>query len=533
MALYKDENVYRTYEEQIDHLTKAHREQLTLNADIYNRLNTIDVSSGIGGQNLTRFAFEKQGTFYRLANKQIIIDLVGNKNDYFEIRSGDKNDIPAYGYYISSNIIVVSYPGDFTQQYSKLILRNVTSQKELEISFELESFTGSSLLDYDATSLPNQVFNVLSDLAYNAPTQYASFDLNRDGVFSFVYLGINPKGQDGKSIYTVNNSIISSIVNLAAVGDSVVFGEDNTTSLIDANAKIGDMYTFNGNGVWLKTGNIRGLKGDKGDKGEKGEQGIQGIPGAQGVAGKNGEKGDKGDPGDNALTIYTGTYQSASELPPFPATNVGDAFRVQNLSNGYLTYDLYYHAMDGTTWDISPNWGGLKGDKGDKGDKGEQGIQGVQGIQGPQGIQGEKGDKGDDGTPKYFHNITLELKYSNSNVGYYDYIKFRIPLFLNSSQKITKDTIFQTLLDKFGDISYGTDVPISFGWSNYSIDASDNYKRTGIYDRLKINGNNAEISKNSFNVYPLVLLYENGKIERSGFYKIPKTDIISVSDIVQ
>ena len=98
MSLYKDDNVYRTYEEQIDHLTKAHREQLTLNADIYNRLNTIDVSSGIGGQNLTRFAFEKQGTFYRLSGNQIIVDLVGNKNDYFEIRSGNKDDIPAYGF---------------------------------------------------------------------------------------------------------------------------------------------------------------------------------------------------------------------------------------------------------------------------------------------------------------------------------------------------------------------------------------------------------------------------------------------------
>ena len=468
MSLYKDENIYRTYEEQIDHLTKAHREQLTLNTDIYNRLNTIDVSSGIGGQNLTRFAFEKQGTFYRLANKQIIIDLVGNKNDYFEIRSGDKNDIPAYGYYVSSNIIVVSYPGDFTQQYSKLILRNVTLQKELESSFVLESFPGSSLLDYDATLLPNQVFNVLSDLAYNAPTQYASFDLNRDGVFSFVYLGINPKGQDGKSIYTVNNSIISSIVNLVAVGDSVVFGEDNTTSLIDANAKIGDIYTFNGNDVWLKTGNIRGLKGDKGDKGDKGEQGIQGIPGAQGVAGKNGEKGEKGDPGDNALTIYTGTYQSASDLPPFPATNVGDAFRVQNLSNGYLTYDLYYHAMNGTTWDISPNWGGLKGDKGDKGDQGEQGIQGVQGIQGPQGIQGEKGDKGDKGepgvnaSPKYLHKLSYWLDTGNKL-----YVHITVTFASDNATPIRTKAQLIDILPKLNYLSY-------YQHQNYSSAMFDN-----------------------------------------------------------
>ena len=34
MALYKDGEIYRTYEEQIDHLTDAHREQLIINKNL-------------------------------------------------------------------------------------------------------------------------------------------------------------------------------------------------------------------------------------------------------------------------------------------------------------------------------------------------------------------------------------------------------------------------------------------------------------------------------------------------------------------
>ena len=415
MALYKDGNIYRTYDEQVDHLTEAHREQITINENVQQRLNELGVGMSVGGQNLVRFAFEKQGTFYKIANNVLNVELVGQKGDYFEIRSGNKNDIPAYGYYTNTNVVVVSWFGDFTQNYEQLTFRNVTTQQEWVMSVTLTAFTGTSLNDYNADNAPNQVFNVIDDLAYNAPTQYASFDLNRDGKYNFVYLGINPKGQDGRSVYTTNNAIISGIVALCEVGDSVMFGEDNTTQYINANAKAGDLYQYNGNGVWIKTGSVRGEKGEQGEQGIQGIQGIPGQKGAQGATGEKGAKGDKGDPGNQGLTIYTGTYTSVSQLPAFSSTKVGDAYRVQNTSLGYVTYDLYFHAEGGTTWDVQANWGGIKGDKGDKGDQGEQGLQGVQGPQGPTGAtgpQGPTGPAGKDGTnatQMYLHDMYLTM----------------------------------------------------------------------------------------------------------------------------
>lgn len=399
MALYKDDKVYRTYEEQVDHLTEAHREQLVFNDNINARVNDLAIGTGIGGQNLVRFAFEKVGTFYRLSAGQIAVQLPGTENDYFEIRSGDPNDIPAYGYYVSEYVVAVAWQGDFTQQYSQLTLRNVTTGQEWESAFNFEVFTGTSLTDYDANKCKNQVFNVISDLAYNAPTQYASFDLNRDGTYNFVFIGLNPKGQDGKSLYVVNNNNIISIINQLTALDSIVFAVDNTTQYVDANAKAGDIYTYAGNGNWTKQGSIKGAAGAQG---AQGVQGIQGIQGKQGIQGIQGATGAQGEPGKDGITlkIFTGTYTSVSELPQFSTTNVGDAYRVLESNVGTIVYDLYFHAEGGATWDVIPNWGGIKGDKGDKGDTGAtgpQGIQGPQGEQGIQGIQGEKGEKGDKG----------------------------------------------------------------------------------------------------------------------------------------
>lgn len=401
MALYKDDKVYRTYEEQVDHLTEAHREQLVFNDNINARVNDLAIGTGIGGQNLVRFAFEKSGTFYRLSAGQIAVQLPGTENDYFEIRSGDPNDIPAYGYYVSEYVVAIAWQGDFTQQYAQLTLRNVTTGQEWESAFNFEVFTGTSLADYDANECKNQVFNVISDLAYNAPTQYASFDLNRDGVYNFVFIGLNPKGQDGKSLYVVNNNNIVSIINQLTALDSIVFAVDNTTQYVDTNAKAGDIYTYAGNGNWTRQGSIKGAAGAQG---AQGVQGIQGIQGEQGIQGIQGATGAQGEPGKDGITlkIFTGTYSSVSELPVFSTTNVGDAYRVLESNVGTIVYDLYFHAEGGATWDVIPNWGGIKGDKGDKGDTGAtgpQGIQGPQGEQGVQGVQGEKGDKGDKGDP--------------------------------------------------------------------------------------------------------------------------------------
>lgn len=393
MALYKDGNIYRTYEEQVDHLTEAHREQLNINKVVNNELNELSVASNLGGYNLVRFSFEKQGTFYKIANKRINVLLVGAVNDFAEIMTNNPDDIPAYGYYVDDHTIEIAWFGDFVEQYEQFTVNNVTSGQSNVETIETIAFTGTSLADYNANDVKKQLFNVISDLSFRTRTQYVSFDLNRDGVYNFVFIGTVSDGKSGKNVYTVGNNNIREILAKIVVDDSVIFAEDNTTSYIVSSAKIGDVYKYNGNTEWEKIGNIRGAQGLQGIKGDTGEQGIQGVQGIQGIQGKKGDKGDKGDPGDQGFYIHDAILNSPSELPVFSTARVGDAYRIINTSGTIVTYDLYFKAVDGTDWSIQPNWGGVKGDKGDKGDKGETGAQGIQGI------QGEKGEKGDAGEP--------------------------------------------------------------------------------------------------------------------------------------
>lgn len=380
MALYKDGNVIRTYEEQVDHLTKAHREQLTINQNVGNKLKEL-----VGGYNLVRFAFTRQGVYHRLKNAKIKNPTInGEPGDYFEITSQVEYDIPAYGYLDSDNNIVIAYFGDFMSPYSTLVVRNVTRGVENEDNtIEYENFEGTWLNDYEPIDRKNQLFTVIDDIEYRAKTQYVSFDLNGDGVYNYVFIGVVDNGKDGKSIISVNRDNIEQVLPKLSYQDSIVIAE-----AFD-NYEIGDVYEFVGASLPLsKIGNIRGATGAVGDKGEKGDQGIQGVQGVQGITGAKGEKGDKGEPGTQGLTIYTGVYNNPAELPLFSSAKVGDAYRVLNTSGEIVTYDLYFKAQDGTTWDIQPNWGGIKGDKGDKGDMGLQGIQGVQGVQGEKGNPG-------------------------------------------------------------------------------------------------------------------------------------------------
>ena len=408
MAIYKDENIYRTYEEQVDHLTEAHRKQLTVNSNLSEQLNELIENTSYGGQNLVRFSFLKRGNlYYSLSdtfNSQHQL-LGGDVGDYVEISSGRPEDIPAYGYISEGGAttckITLAFKGDFIDREAPITMRNVkkgNTNTPAPISTSLwNSFGGTSLNDYDPNDRKKQVFNVLDDVFYNSRTQYGAFDLNGDGVYNFVYLGAVFNGEDGKSVRTTTGSDTAAVVAEMQEGDSILFGADNKTSAVDASATAGDLYRFFGNNRFVKMGNIKGAKGAKGDKGDKGEQGIQGVQGPQGAKGAKGDKGDKGDTGDQGLTIYTGVKNSPDELPPFSSAKLGDAYRVINTSGTTVAYDLYFKAEGGSTWDIQPNWGGVKGDKGDKGDKGEQGIQGVQGPQGAKGNKGDKGDKGDKG----------------------------------------------------------------------------------------------------------------------------------------
>lgn len=257
MAIYKDGNIYRTYEEQVDHLTEAHRDQLTVNSNLSEQLNKLIENTSYGGQNLVRFSFLKRGNlYYRLSdtfNSQIQL-LGGDVGDYVEISSGRPDDIPAYGYISEGGAtmckITLAFKGDFIDREAPITMRNVkkgNTNTPTPIPKSLwTSFGGTSLNDYDPNDQKKQVFNVLDDVFYNSRTLYGSFDLNGDGVYNFVYLGAVFNGEDGKSVRTTTGSDTAAVVAEMQEGDSILFGADNKTSAVDASATAGDLYRFFG-----------------------------------------------------------------------------------------------------------------------------------------------------------------------------------------------------------------------------------------------------------------------------------------------
>lgn len=160
MAIYKDGNIYRTYEEQVDHLTETHRAQLTVNSNLSEQLNKLIENTSHGGQNLVRFSFLKRGNlYYRFSdtfNSQIQ-PLGGDVGDYVEISSGRPDDIPAYGYISEGGAttckITLAFKGDFIDREAPITMRNVkkgNTNTPTPISKGLwTSFGGTSLNDYD------------------------------------------------------------------------------------------------------------------------------------------------------------------------------------------------------------------------------------------------------------------------------------------------------------------------------------------------------------------------------------------------
>ena len=432
MALIKDGMVYRTIEEQVKHLTEAHLKQLTQNENVNMQLQELTISSNLGGYNLVRFGFEKSGEFYRIANDTLACPLDCDENDYIEISSNGVNDIPAYGYCDGNHVISISSYGDFVENYTRLTFRNVTKNISTVSNVALKKFNGTGLMDYNPNNVKKQLFNVISDLAYNNRTQYVSFDLNNDGVFNFIFIGVNGQGKNGLNSLTYNKiyySYTDVLINSTKIIDNISnfnrFPIQNDFCIIPYvyRQNISDITSwityltvcmvesFNDTTVTLVVVDKSSLKGQKGDIGANGLQGPQGIQGVQGVQGERGEKGDKGDPGES-LDIKSGIVQNPSNLPEFSTTEENDAYVVLNTSGTTVAYDLYFHGIGGTDWTIIPNWGGIKGEKGDPG---PQGPQGIQGIQGKQGIQGERGPRGPQGPagpsadPMYKHNITIGL----------------------------------------------------------------------------------------------------------------------------
>lgn len=403
MGLIKDGKIYRTEYEQIVHLTKKHEEQNTINKNVSRELAKVSTAANLGGHNLVRFSFEKQGLYYCFKGDYYYYALEADEGDYFEISSGNADDIPAYGFFekvtpTQGNQIKLAFKGDFMASYKTLTFTNVTKGTSLQKSVTLLEFDGTSLLDYDPNENKRQIFNIIDDLQYGGRTQYASFDLNRDGLYNFVYIGSVTNGKDGVCRYSTDGSDFDKIHNLMKEYDTVLITSENPQIAILPNAQLGDVYEYETSTSLKKIGNLRGAVGAKGATGATGATGAQGLQGETGAVGPTGPQGPKGEPGQS-LRIFDGIIQNPSELPVFADSQVADAYVVANYSTGTAIYDLYYHAVDGSDWSILPNWGGVPGPEG------PQGATGATGPTGPQGATGATGASGLVGTAEVNVNM--------------------------------------------------------------------------------------------------------------------------------
>ena len=503
MSLYKNGKIIRTYEEQVDHLTKAHLQQLEINKDVSERLQDLSVASNLGGYNLVRFSFARQGVYYRFSNNSISSPLSGDIGDYFEINSSNNLDIPAYGYLNSNGNIELSFLGDFIANYNTLTFRNITKGTTSESSVNLIQFLGTWLLDYNPNEKKKQVFNILDDIIYGGRTQYVSFDLNNDGVYNYVYIGANPNGKDGRSIYATIGTDFNQVVQEMQVGDLLLVTVDNPNIPVIPTAICGDVWEFVSISQFNYKQNIRGPIGPQGPQGIQGPAGKDGNQGPQGIQGPQGPQGPAGKDGSQGLYIQDEILNSPSQLPDFSSAKVGIAYRVINTSGSIVTYDLYFKADNGTTWSIQPNWGGIPGPEGPQGPAGSDGLQGVQGESGSNwyvisslkeldeiteqirinkdyilvgfndtslnieigdilyksndnsylktgvNIKGQKGDDGSGGNTKlYRHNITIDINYIGNELTKLSFCEGK-EMIINSMKNITSNVVAYVSFDIF------------------------------------------------------------------------------------
>ena len=397
MALIKDDKIYRTIEEQVAHLTKAHRDQLVMNDNFSNQIAEISENMNLGGYNFVRFSFSKKGTFYRFSSNAKISVSGADEGDYFEITSNNTQDIPAYGYYVNGNI-QISFRGDFTENYTSLNVKNVTKNFSSETNIALEAFDGTGLIDYNPNDRKKQHFNVLTDLTYGTTTQYCSFDLNGDDVYNWVYLGTATKGLDGKDALVTKNVFNNTekpsssrvytwnIINFnrePESGESFLlvykYNESTSPSIEDSSYIALCVITLTNNSTasfnilsYVETKGIQGVQGVKGDTGEKGEKGERGAQGG---------KGDKGETGGSVL-LQSAVLNNPSELPDISTVQNYTAYIVTDTFEGEITYDLYYKGENATEWSVVSNWGGIPGPAGPAGSTGPAGSPGTAGQNG-------------------------------------------------------------------------------------------------------------------------------------------------------
>ena len=410
MSLIKDGKIYRTSEEQLLHLTEKHLEQVSFNENVSKKLQELTVASNLGGYNIVRYAFST-GNSFKITNCSAV-----NASDLGRLDAGDfvvfnsfnPEDIPAYGFVKTDKTINLIFEGDYIEKRGTLICSKMGTTIGIDFNIEMSYGLATSLISLDANNHKKQVFTVLNDMNYNCKTQYVSYDVNGDNKYEFKYIGVDRKGEDGRSVYAANADDYFTVKNLIKTGDIIIAATDIPYIANDETkeygVRAGDVLQYSYNDYFIFKGSIRGSKGEDGKNGINGINGDNGAPGPKGEDGKDGQ----------SLDIKSALLNNEAELPLFDEANVGDAYRVINISGSVVSYDLYFKASDGTDWSIQPNWGGVPGPAGKDGViitsatvdndgrlfitlSNEKTINcGV--VKGKDGINGINGENGSDGT---------------------------------------------------------------------------------------------------------------------------------------
>ena len=101
------------------------------------------------------------------------------------------------------------------------------------------------------------------------------------------------------------------------------------------------MYKSNGNGVYVKEGNIAGPQGPKGNTGATGGTGPQGPQGPQGPTGPRGPQGpmgDRGPQGPSGSAVGTGTLDLSSSSNGIKFNT--SSYYVTNMEAGSVSVSL-------------------------------------------------------------------------------------------------------------------------------------------------------------------------------------------------
>ena len=327
--------------------------------------------------------------------------LGGVVGDAYELyNSGDTDYIPAIAVQSDTEDITIIIQGDYNINTNNFDLVNMVSGASLAVTISgaLSAQPASYLGQYNAQDNQGKQITALHNIETGDDNVvFGSVDFNNDGTFNWIRLGGYTNGTNGKAIWSVNSSNISTVLGAAKTGDSLVSTEVFTEGGITF--AIGDIWEITTVSPLAGTfiGNIRGAQGSPGS------QGAQGNPGANGetpviisgnwwiggvdtgvqAVGQNGTNGVNG----QSFIMNSGLYstddnygqannlgpngETLLQLPTLPQASgmTGYAYLVYDPLTTPLEpfYDLYYCNDNDNDWTIMHPFSGIKGANGANG----------------------------------------------------------------------------------------------------------------------------------------------------------------------